>query len=178
MIKIYIGITLLLLIDLTLYLTMSISFPGRLLDQGVFWVWFLGTIYLIISQFKFRWAKRYAFFLFALTILGLFPMGIPVLSTISFALTNEPSIQVNSDYRVFKTVKSVIGMPYISITQNFWVFEKEVGSTEFHFELSDEYLEIEDVTQVNLLESTNNQMLRFEFVFEDGKIIRNVQKGT
>ena len=45
-IKLYIWITILMLIDLIFYLTKRISFAGNLFDRMILWIWFIGTFFI------------------------------------------------------------------------------------------------------------------------------------
>ncbi len=173
-IKIYIGITALMLIDLILYLTLDISFIGNLIDRIILWVWFLSTFYIVFKFIRKKWAKIYGGILIVIIGLSLLPMMIPFLTTIGFAIVNENSVKIDNEIHIRETSKSVIAMPYISILRNYWIFEREIGKTEYDFEIDDEFFGIDDAKSIKRLPKLNDKKIRLEFEFENGKVIREI----
>ncbi|WP_025664729.1 hypothetical protein [Aquimarina megaterium] len=173
-IKIYIAISILLLLDLILYCTLDISFIGNLIDRIIFWVWFICTFYIVFKFIKKKWAKIYGFILIALIGISLLPMMVPFLTIIGFALVDEDSIKIDSEIHIRETSKSVIALPYISVLKNYWIFEREIGKTEFDFEINDDFFGIDDVKSIRRLRTLNDKKMRLEFEFEKGKVIREI----
>lgn len=165
--KIYIILTILLLIDLTLYLISEISLAGKLADQILFWVWFILTFMVVFGRMRRKWAKIYGLSLVVLTILSLIPMGIPFLTIIAFMIP-DPNPQYfyrDKDIRVEYTTKSVIGKPYIAVVANYIIFEREIAEIEAEFEIEGEYYGVNDITSVYRENSLikNRLILNFDF---------------
>ncbi|WP_222983285.1 hypothetical protein [Flagellimonas meishanensis] len=177
-IKIYIGITILLVADLILYLTNGISFAGNIIDRLIFWIWFIGTFYIVFKYVRKKWAKIYGMTLVGLTVLSFFPMGAPILTITAFAITNENSQKIDNEIRIFETAKSVIGRPYISVVRNYWIFEKEVGGMDYDFEINDEYYNLKDSKSIKRLPDSEDGKVRLEFEFENGKIIKTAHNNV
>jgi len=173
-IKIYLGISILLLLDLILYWTLDISFIGNLIDRIIFWLWFISTFYIVFKFIKKKWAKIYGFILITLIGISLLPMMVPFLTIIGFALVNEDSMKIDSEIHIRETSKSVIALPYISVLRNYWIFEREIGKTEFDFEINDDFFRIDDVKSIKKLPISNDEIIRLEFEFENGKVIREI----
>ncbi len=171
-IKLYIWITILMLIDLIFYLTKRISFAGNLFDRMILWIWFIGTFYIIFKYIKEKWSKLYGIILIGLILLSLFPMGIPILTITAFAIVNENSVKVDNEIRLLETAKSVIGKPYISIIKNYWIFEKEIGEIDYYFELNDNYYTLKDSKSIKRLSNTDSGKVQLEFEFKNKKIIK------
>ncbi len=163
-----------MLIDLSLFLTFDISFIGNLIDRIILWIWFITTFYVVFKYIRKRWAKIYGGILIILIGLSLLPMMIPFLTTIGFALVNEDSIKIDNEIHIRETSKSVIAMPYISVLKNYWIFEREIGKTEYDFEINDDFFHIDDAKSIKRLPESNDKKIRLEFEFENEKIIREI----
>src|SRR5690348_5229640 len=74
LLKIYIGLTFLLLLDTALYLYNEISLPGHFSDWALFWTWIILTILVISSNIKKRWTRIYAIGLLGFMIVTMIPM--------------------------------------------------------------------------------------------------------
>ncbi|MEW7281357.1 hypothetical protein ABW636_22445 [Aquimarina sp. 2201CG1-2-11] len=173
-IKIYIGITTLMLIDFILYLTFNISFKGNITDRIVFWVWFISTFYIVFKFVKKKWAKIYGGILITMTGLSLLPMMVPFLTTISFAIVNQSSVKIDDEIHIRETSKSVIAIPYISILKSYWIFEREIGKTEYEFEIENKFYGIDDAKSIKRLNTSGNQKIKLEFEFKNGRVIREI----
>ncbi len=173
-IKIYISITSLLLIDLILYLTFEISFIGNLIDRIILWFWFISTFYIVFKYIRRKWAKIYGGILIIMIGLSLLPMMVPFLTTIGFAIVSQDSIKIDNEIHIRETSKSVIAMPYISVLKNYWIFEREIGKTDFSFEINNEFFRIDDAKSIKRLPESNGQKIILEFEFENGKILREI----
>ncbi len=170
LIKIYIGLTLLLLLDLIFYLTSGISLATNLADQILSWSWIILTFIVVFGNIKKRWSKIYGMSLIGLTILSLFPMGIPFLTAIAFMIPNPSPdyIYRDKDIRVELTAKSVIGKPYIAVIKNFLIIEKEIAGLESEFKIGEDYYGVDDIESVSVQNSENRNglILSFDFGFE------------
>lgn len=178
-IKIYIGITLLLITDLICYLSMKISLSGNLSDRALFWIWLIATVIIVPYGLKNRWAKIYGAILIVLALLSMFPMGVPILTVYAFAVDQEYSIRLDNGLRLAETTDSVIDMPYIAVIQNYWIFEKEIGETEFHFEINQQHYRLQDAKSIKFLSTQSDNEIQLEFQFQNGNVIRTLLKhGT
>ncbi|EZH75893.1 hypothetical protein ATO12_03625 [Aquimarina atlantica] len=173
-IKIYIGITTLMLIDLILYITFDISFRGNSVDRIILWVWFISTFYIVFKNIKRIWAKIYGGILIVLIGLSLLPMMIPFLTIIGFALVNQNSVKIDSEIQIRETSKSVIAKPYIYVLKNYWIFEREIGQTRYDFEINDEFFGIDDAKSIKRLPDSNDKKIWLEFEFYNGKVLREI----
>ncbi|CAL2095482.1 hypothetical protein [Tenacibaculum sp. 190524A02b] len=173
-IKIYIGISIILMIDLILYLTLRVSFTGNLIDRILFWIWFIGTFYIVFRFIRKKWARIYGFVLIILVGLSLLPMMIPILTVAAFAVGEENSIKIDNEIRIFETAKSVIGKPYIAAAKNYWLLEREIGETDFDFEIEGKFYRIDDAKSINRLPESDSGKISLEFEFENGKVIKEL----
>ena len=175
MLKAYIIITLLLLIDLFLYLFFQISLAGQFLDKLLFWVWFIFTIVTLIKFAKSVWAKCYAGLLVLLIFLSLIPMGIPIISLISFATNFDEERRVDN-FVLREGAKSPIAIPKIYLLKNKGLFEKEIADLDYQILFEDAaYYRLEEFDKINSTNGTNK--LQFEFKIGNKSVIREFEKN-
>lgn|SRR5690606_15695447 len=103
--KIYIGLTCLLLLDTFLFLRADISLPGTLPDRLLFWCWLASTFFILVQYRRALWTKVYIVLLLVLLFASALPMGAPLVMLHAFALGKEVSYQVGNT-RVAETVKT------------------------------------------------------------------------
>ncbi len=173
-IKLYLGVSIIIIVDLILYLTLRISFAGSIMDRILFWVWCIGTFYIVFKHIRKKWAKIYGFVLIGLIGLSLLPMMIPILTVASFAVGEENSIKIDTEIRIFETAKSVVGMPYVAAVKKYWFLEKEIGKTEFNFEIEGKFYRIYDAKSIRRLSESDSGKIRLEFEFANGKVTREM----
>lgn len=155
----------------------GISFAGNLSDQIIFWIWFLGTFFIIFKFIRKRWARIYGMLLIGLTVLSFFPKGVPILTIAAFALTNENTMRVDNDIKVFNNAKSVIARPYISVVKNYWLFEKEVGEIDIDdLEVDGKIYDLNDAKSIIRLENSSKHKVCLEFEFKNEKTTKKCVK--
>lgn len=172
-VKIYIGLTLVMLADLVVFYVKGISFAGNLFDRALFWVWLCATCYVVVCNFLRRWARFYGLFLVVLFVLSLFPMGIPLVTLAAFAMESEKRLEVD-DIRLFETVKSPLAIPYVSVTKNHLLFEQEVGQLNYIFDIDGRSYRLAEVRSVNKSLSKEEHGIELEFVFDTGTVVAKV----
>ena len=160
MIKGYISISILLIVDLSLYLTKGISISGQICDKILFWTWLILTPIIIVKYFKEKLAKWYLGIIISLTILSLLPMGIPFLTITAFAIGNDFEKKIDN-YKLREGTKSIIAIPKIRLIKNIWIIEKEIGESDFYVEFKENSYRLKDIEKIKLQDETDS--LNFEF---------------
>ena len=169
MIKGYFIISILLIVDLILYLTNGISISGQFSDKILFWIWLIMTPILIVKYFHKKLAKLYLGVIGFLIVLSLLPMGIPFLTIIAFAIVNDSEKKIEN-YKMREGAKSVIAIPKIRLIKNMGIIEKEVGETEFYVVFKEGSYRLEEIEEINLIEESDS--LNFEFRIGDQRTNR------
>ena len=173
--RIYWALTILLLVDTTLYLFKEISLPGHWTDWILFWCWFVLTFIVTLGQIRKKWAIAYGISLLILTMLSLLPMGVPFLTIVAFAIElGDNSIKLDSRVRLRETAKSVIAIPTIEAVKDYYIFERTIGTTDFYFDIGDKSYRLGDVETVRKVIDGNADRLTIEFKFKDGTVIRTL----
>ena len=173
MLKGYITIAILLIADLVLYLTNGISLIGQISDKILFWIWLIFTPIVIIKYFKKKWTKWYLGLIGILLILSLFPMGLPMISIISFAIENDDERKVEN-YRLREGAKSAIAIPKIYLLKNWGIIEKKIGETDFEIEINGEHFRLNEFDKINLSEEKDS--LNFEFIIREKRTNKKFEK--
>src|SRR5690606_38397517 len=106
--KIYIGLTCLLLLDTFLFLSADISLPGTLPDRLLFWCCLAITFFNLVQYRRMFWTKVYIVLLLVLLFAAALPMGAPVVMSHAFALGKEGSYQVG-DYMLLLQLFNLFG---------------------------------------------------------------------
>ena len=175
-IKVYIATTIIMIIDLLLYLFYRISFTGVILDKIVFWLWLLSTFYLIIHDFKKRWVKVYTGFLSLLIFLSFIPMGVPFIIIVGNAIHFENSIYVDN-LRLAYTSESPLASRKIHISKRYLILEKEIGKIDLDYNINGKYYSFENVKKIRkVLPNKPGKILKMQIEFDDGvKTIFNIE---
>ena len=101
-------------------------------------------------------------------------MMIPFLTIVAFSISNEKSIDIDDKIRAIKTSKSVIGIPYLSVKETYFIFEKEIGTINYEMELNDEYFTIDELESITRLKNSANDRVVLELQFPNGKIMQEL----
>jgi hypothetical protein len=173
--RIYWALTILVLADVSLYVTAQVSLPGHWLDWALFWCWFILTFIVTLMHIKERWAFWYSVTLVVLTTLSLFPMGIPFLSVVAFAISPvDHSVRLDSRVILRETSRSVIAIPTVEAVKSYYIFERTIGNTDFNFSVNDKSYRLIDVESVRTISNDNADGLTIEFRFKDGIVTRSM----
>ena len=169
--KIYIGLTCLLLLDSLLFLSADISLPGTLPDRLLFWCWLASTFFILVQYRRALWTKVYIVLLLVLLFVAALPMGAPLVMLHTFALGKEVSYQVGNT-RLTETFKSPLGRPYISVIRRYGLYEQEIAMLEPDFEIDGETYRLDDVLSIK--EVKNDVRNELVFVFKTGSVTRKI----
>ncbi|TXF81698.1 hypothetical protein FUA23_21925 [Neolewinella aurantiaca] len=174
MLKVYIVITILLIGDLTVYLTNGISISGQLIDKIIFWTWGILSPIVIVKYSKRIWVKWYLGLVLFLITLSFIPMGIPFLKVALFAteFNNERRIR---GYRLREGAKSVIAIPKISLIKDIGVFEKEIGEIDFYIEIDENSYRLSEIEKIDINEEVDSVII--EFAVENQSTIQKIKKN-
>lgn len=176
LLKIYIGLTILLVVDTTLYLYEGISLPGHFSDWILLWIWLVTTIIIVAFNVRKRWAKIYAMVLIVFTILTMLPMMIPFVTIFAFAF-NAPSVRytVSNEIKLQEHSKSIISIPSIVATKSYGLYEKIIGETDFYFKIGEHDYRIQDASSIKQFSAENSDSLKIEFNFKNDTIVRTLK---
>ena len=172
MTRVYIVISILLIIDVVLHFTNGISILGQNSDRILFWTWLIMTPILIVKNFERRWARWYFGIIIISFVLSLFPMGIPFLTICAFAVETDVEKRIG-DYRLREGAKSVIAIPKITIIEEMGILEKEIGETDFYLKVGENNYQLADFNEIELNEEGDS--LRLNFVLGNQSVIKKVK---
>jgi hypothetical protein len=176
LIKIYICLTILLVVDTTLYPYERVSLPGQFSDWILLWIWLATTTTIVTLNFRKRWAKMYAMGLIVFTILTMLPMMIPFATIFAFAFNpQDVRYKVNNEITLQEHSKSVISIPTVAAIKSHGLYEKIIGETDFYFKVRDDHYRIQDATSIRQLSADNSDSLKIEFKFKNDIIIRTLK---
>jgi hypothetical protein len=133
------------------------------------------TFIVTLGQIRKKWAISYIITLIMLTMLSLFPMGIPFLTIIAFAISPADNfVQLEPRIRLQETAKSVIALPTIEAVKNYYIFERVIGTTDFYFDVNGRSYRLGDTESIKRVTNEASDSLKIEFKFKDGTIIRTL----
>lgn len=168
--KVYIILTILLVVDFTLYLSGGISFVGQWADKILFWAWLLLSPITIVKLFKKRWIKWYLGMLLITFTLSLIPMGMPFISAMSFALYFDE--EKNSENYTFREgTRSPVAIPHIYILEKNGAFEREVGETDFYISFGGKSYRLEEIDEIHASPFQDS----LEVIFKVGEDIKRTK---
>ena len=168
LIRLYLFVSALILLNICLYTSAKMSFAGYWSDRVIFWIWLLITPFVVINFWKKLWTKIYLGLLVAIVILTILPMALPffglILSGSGSGRINHFSLENN--IRVQTVGYGVIGTPRVQIVKDGLLFDK------IKFEHSDEikkndstWLELRDATNAQLISETDTS-ITIKYFFE------------
>ncbi|RZL51240.1 MAG: hypothetical protein EOP00_00035 [Pedobacter sp.] len=172
LIRFYLFISALIVLDVFLYTFSQMSFSGYWSDRIVFWIWFLITPFIVFGNWKKLWAKIYFWLLLAGSILSAFPMGLPffaiVLSTTGNGRLNH--FNLNNNIRVQTVSYSIMGRPRLQIVKDDLLFDKIMLEDGDEIEKNDSTtLEIRNAKKANLISETKTS-IAVKYFFEKDSI--------
>jgi hypothetical protein len=171
----YIALTVLLLLDVTLYLSKEISLSGFWPDKLLFWTWIALTIFLIGKNNKKKWTKVYIIILIVITVLTMIPMMIPFLTIVSYTFeVKDKRYKINDQVQLQEFSKAILGPPDLVVIKSFGIYERIIGKTNAFFEFGDEYLQIENAESIRQLNNESGDSLKVEFKFNEGIATRTI----
>ena len=126
--KVYVLLSIFLVVDLVSYFSFGVSLRGYYADIILFWIWFFGTLLMIVTYWSKRVAKFSLMAMVSIILLSNVPMGIPfyafVLSSTPFGLWLDKDL--NSLYRAQIISYSVMTPPWLEIIEKRGVFERKI----------------------------------------------------
>jgi len=131
----YLGITLLLLTDIVIILTWSVSFAGYWSDRGMFWIWILSTVAFLIFFWKSIYTKIYLGVLILGVFLSIAPMMLPfygILFSSTGAERRSHYTPEHGKYRM-QLIQSVMSAPRLQIIENRGLLEKILSILMLNF---------------------------------------------
>jgi hypothetical protein len=128
LVKGYVLASLLLVLNLSLYLGWRISLVGYWSDRVLFWIWLLLTGVVLKRGWKRRATKIYAGLL-VLLVLSMVPMMIPfsIIVITGFGLDRDYWKDVNGQIRIQQTGKSLIAVPTLEVIEKKGIYEQQIG---------------------------------------------------
>lgn len=133
----------LLVVDIAAYFFYKISLRGYYADIILLWLWFIGSITVIIVFWKKILAKLFLGAIILALILSMAPMGLLfyafILSSTPFGLWMEKDL--NTDYRAQIVSYSVMTPPWLQIIEKKGLIEKQIIQCA-DSELRDKNLEV------------------------------------
>lgn len=126
--RLYIILSALLVLDCLLYYSRFISLRGYYSDVVLFWLWFVTSYVVIVLFWKKLMAKLLLSGLILALVLSIIPMGIPfyafILSNTSFGLLIDKNL--NKNYRAQIVGYSVMVYPWLEVLEKNGPIEKRV----------------------------------------------------
>lgn len=126
LIRVYLFICALIVLNVALYSFWRMSFTGYWSDRIIFWIWLLVTPVIVFSFWKKLWAKIYFWLLVAGLILTILPMALPffgiLLSGSGSGRLNHFSLDKN--FRVQTVGYGVMGRPRLQLVKDGFLFDK------------------------------------------------------
>jgi len=161
LIRFYVFISALIVIDVCLYVIAQMSYTGYWSDRVIFWIWFLATPIVLFSFWKKNWTKIYFGLLFTGLILSILPMAIPffgiILSTTGRGRHNHFSLQDN--FRMQTVGYGVMGRPLLQIVKDGLLFDKIMLEEADEIQKNDSIsLELRNALHVKLINITDTSI--------------------
>lgn len=181
LLKIYIVVSLLLAADITAYCLYKISLNGYYSDVMLFWLWFCGSITIIILFWKKIFAKLLLTLMTLALILSFLPMAVPffalVFSTTPFGLRLDRDL--NKNYRAQIVGYSVMAYPVLQVIEKRGILEKELfqcsDSGLLNNDLNVKIREAKDIVFIS--ETTSTLTLALSYGTADKVLVFNKING-
>lgn len=176
LLRIYIVLTIFLVLDAAMYFFYRISLPGHVSDWLLFWVWVILTAVVIVIYLIKRWVKAhtisYATFMVFATVLMVGPLRETLVSTFS---ERRARYKLNDRLELQEYSLGIMAPPKIIAIKSFWIYERIIGVTDCELEVNDVYYRIHDAESINLLSVQDTDSLRVAFKFPDGIVTRTMR---
>jgi len=172
LIRVYIFISSLILLNTILYWFWQMSFVSYWSDRIIFWIWLILTPIVTFSFWKKIWAKIYLWLLVAVLILTIVPMAIPFFG-IYFSATglgrfNHFSLENN--FRVQTVAYGVMGRPRIQLVKDGLLFDKVLLEDIDEIKKNDStWLEIRKSKNAELMKQSDSSVT-IKYFFEKDTI--------
>lgn len=188
LIRFYLFISGLIILNICLYYFAMMSFTGYWSDRVIFWIWLLATPVVVISFWKKIGTKIYFWLLVATLILTILPMAIPFfglilagsgsgrlnhfnldnnirVQTVSYGVMGRPRLQIVKDGLLFDKIKLEDG-DEIFTNDTTWIEVKDANNPK-NIAKSPELktLEIRDAKNAKLINQTDTS-LTVKYFFE------------
>ncbi len=170
----YVLVSLLLVLDVSLYLGWRISLAGYWTDRVLFWVWLLLTAVVFRRGWQRRVTKIYAGLLGALLVLSMVPMMIPfsTIVMVGFGLDRFYWKDIDGRIRIQQTGKSIVGLPTLEVVEKKGIYEQQIASMNARemWHEDNTYQNIQDLVTLHVLRQTKDSV-QVELVYKRGKTI-------
>jgi hypothetical protein len=164
----YIVVSLLLVLDLSLYFGWRISIIGYWSDRVLFWIWLVLTVVVIVKSWRRRGTKIYAALLVLLLILSMVPMMIPFFSIIlvGFGLERDYAKNIDEKIRIQQVNKSLLSRATLEVIEKKGIYEQKIGSFNSN-QLGDEETpySIQDLNTLQVLKRAGDS-IQVELIFK------------
>jgi hypothetical protein len=169
----YVVVSLLLVLNVSLYLGWRISLAGYWSDRILFWIWLLLTAVVLKRGWKRRAIKIYAGLLLALLVLSMVPMMIPfsVIIITGFGLDRDYARDIDGQIRVQQAGGSIMAVPTLEVIEKKGIYERQIGRMNARGlgDEDDDY-PLGDLVTLRLLRQTEDS-IQTELIFKKGKRI-------
>ncbi|SKA47609.1 hypothetical protein SAMN04488128_1093 [Chitinophaga eiseniae] len=165
----YAVITCLLFLNVVLDVGAGFSIRGYWPDRILFYLWLIGTVYIIVTYYKERFVKIYTWVLVALTLLSTLPMMIPFLTIVSVGFAQDTRFRkvLPDNYRVQMGGKSPIGNRIFEVMKGLGPLERLEGAANMNLLERDlGTAKLEDIQSVKVLQMWRDSS-RIELQFPD-----------
>lgn len=168
LIRIYLFVSALIVLNVILYWFWQMSFTGYWSDRVIFWIWLLATPVIVIGFWKRIWTKLYFWLLVAGLMLSILPMAIPFFGIL---LAGSGSGRLNhfnlgKNFRVQTVSYGVMGRPRIQIVKDGLLFDKVLLEDGDEIEKNDStWLNVRHATNAGLISNTDTSVT-IKYFFE------------
>ena len=169
----YFWVTVLLVLDLSLYFGWRISIVGYWSDRLLFWAWLLLTALVIAKGWRQRGIRICAGLLGLLLILSMVPMMVPFFAIILVGSGLELDYAKNIDrrIRIQQVGKSVMARPTLEVIEKKVIYEQQIGSMSIYdMEDGDSAYSMQDLETLRIIRRTTDS-IQVELIFKPGKLV-------
>ncbi len=166
----YIIVSLLLVANIAGDLFYQISVAGYWSDRILFWIWFVGTFYILKTYWKKLLTKVYFGLLIVGVILSILPMMVPFFAIFLSSTGKGVHLkkQITPEYRIQVVGYSIMGRPLLEIMNNKGLLEKRIANTNINVFINDSTeIRIWDIKEARFLNETDSSI---SIQFSDDKL--------
>jgi hypothetical protein len=168
----YVLVSLLLVLDVSLYVGWRISLAGYWSDRVLFWIWLVFTAVVLKRGWNRRATKIYAGLLVALLVLSMVPMMInfSTIVMVGFGLDRDYAKDIEGRIIIQQTGKSIMSVPTLEVIEKKGIYERQIGSmnaTELWDE--EETHPLPDLVTLHVRRQTKDS-IQVELVFKKGNL--------